>query len=170
MPMLPSCMAAQSMPLLKMIPTSLSRKPSRVSNHVRDLRRLVLDNRSGGHRYWKPCSTKSPLGTDSNPSSRDLKEACYLHRQWAEACLDGLDDNEITIIEWIRLSGGRRPRLAAELSQAGITPDEAGLQLGYGGRVDTRWPSIFERYRDRRINRSEAMVAVRQWRENHAAG
>jgi hypothetical protein len=82
----------------------------------------------------------------------------------------GLDDNDFTMIKWIRVSGGRRPRLAAELSQADITPDEAGLQLGYGGRVDTRWPSIFERYRDRKINRAEAIVAVRQWRERNAAG
>jgi hypothetical protein len=73
------------------------------------------------------------------------------------------------MIKWIRLTGGRRPRLAAEVSEAGLMADEASLRLGYGGRIDARWPSIFERYRDRKINRSEAMVALRQWRENNAA-
>jgi hypothetical protein len=128
-----------------------------------------------GQSKWRPPVLESLLDEvaarhGSSPSSRDLKEARYLHRQWAEACLYGLDDNDFTMIKWIRLSGGRRPMLAAELSQAGITPDEASLHLGYGGRIDARWPSIFERYRDRRINRSEAIVAVRQWRENNAAG
>jgi hypothetical protein len=128
-----------------------------------------------GQSKWRPPILEALLEEvtaqhGSSPSSRDLKEARYLHRQWAEACLHGLDDNDFTMIKWIRLSGGRRPRLAAELSKAGITPDEAGLQLGYGGRVDTRWPSIFEHCRDRRISRSEAMAAVRQWRENYAAG
>ena len=77
-----------------------------------------------------------------------------LRRQWAEARLNGLRGDDATIIKWIRLSDGQQPRLAAELSRADMTPDEASLQLGYGGRIDTRWPSVFQRYRDRQLNRS----------------
>jgi hypothetical protein len=121
-----------------------------------------------GQSKWRPPVLEALLEEvtaqhGSSPSSRDLKEARYLHRQWAEACLHGLDDNDFTMIKWIRLSGGRRPMLAAELSEAGVTPDEAGLHLGYGGRIDARWPSIFQRYRDRKVNRSEVIVAVRHW-------
>ena len=74
------------------------------------------------------------------------------------------------MIKWIRVSGGRRPMLASELAQAGVAPKEAALRLGYGGREDARWPSVFERFRDRKINRAEGIVAVRQWREQHMAG
>ena len=59
---------------------------------------------------------------------------------------------------------------AAELSRAGIAPEEAALRLGYGGREDVRWPSVYERFRDRKISRSEAIAAIRQWRERHKAG
>ena len=102
--------------------------------------------------------------------TRDHKEARRLHRDWAAACLGGLDDTESTMIEWIRISGGRSPMLAAELSDAGLAPEEAGLRLGYDGREDARRPTVFERYRDGKINRSEAMDAVRRWREKHKAG
>jgi hypothetical protein len=60
--------------------------------------------------------------------------------------------------------------LAAELSRAGIAPKEAALRLGHGGREDARWPSVFERFRDRKINRSEVIAAVTQWRERNKAG
>lgn len=106
----------------------------------------------------------------SSPTSRDRKEAQRLHRDWAAACLHGLDDDEATMIGWIRVSCGRRPMLAAELSRAGIAPAEAALRLGYGGREDVRWPSVYDRFRDRKINRSEAIAAIRQWRERHKAG
>jgi hypothetical protein len=106
----------------------------------------------------------------SSPSSRDRKEAQRLHRDWAAACLCGLDDDEAVMIAWIRLSGGRRPMLAAELSRADIAPEEAALRLGYGGREDVRWPSVYERFRDRKITRSEAIVAIGLWRERHKAG
>lgn len=106
----------------------------------------------------------------SSPTSRDRKEAHRLHRDWSAACLCGLDDDEAIMIAWIRMSSGRRPMLAAELSRAGIAPEEAALRLGYGGREDVRWPSVYERFRDRKISRSEAIAAIRQWRERHKAG
>ncbi|ADU01808.1 translation initiation factor IF-2 N-terminal domain-containing protein [Mycolicibacterium gilvum] len=106
----------------------------------------------------------------SSPTSRDRKEAHRLHRDWAAACLCGLDDDEAIMVAWIRVSSGRRPMLAAELSRAGIAPEEAALRLGYGGREDVRWPSVYERFRDQKINRSEAIAAIRQWRERHKAG
>jgi hypothetical protein len=98
----------------------------------------------------------------------ELKKAEKLHLQWAKARLTGLHGDDPVVIEWIRRSGGERPALAAQLSNAGITPDEASLQLGYGGRIDTRMDNLYERFRDQRITRSEVIAAVRQWRQNNA--
>lgn len=100
----------------------------------------------------------------------ELKKAEKMHLRWTAARLDGLAGEDPIVIEWIRLSGGQRPHLAAELSSADITPGEAGLRLGYSGRVDTRMDTLYVRFRDRRITRSEVIVAVRQWRQNTAAG
>lgn len=100
----------------------------------------------------------------------ELKKAEQWHVQWTKARLNGLADEDPIVIEWIRLSGGQRPHLAAELSRADITPDEANLRLGYGGRIDPRMDTLYVRFRDRRITRSEVIVAVRQWRQNNAAG
>lgn len=90
--------------------------------------------------------------------------------QWTAARLDGLAGEDPTVVEWIRLSGGQRPHLAVELSSAGITPDEAALHLGYSGRIDPRMDTLYLRFRDRRIIRSEVIAAVRQWRGNNATG
>jgi hypothetical protein len=111
-----------------------------------------LGQPSGGHFGW------------------ELKKAEQWHVQWTRARLNGLADGDPIVIQWIRLSGGQRPRLAAELSSADITPDEAGLRLGYGGRIDPRMDTLYVRFRDRRITRSEVIVAVRQWRQNNATG
>lgn len=53
----------------------------------------------------------------------ELKKAEQWHVQWTKARLNGLADEDPIVIEWIRLSGGQRPHLAAELSRADITPD-----------------------------------------------
>lgn len=100
----------------------------------------------------------------------ESKKAEELNLQWTAARLNGLAGEDSTVIEWIRLGCGQRPRLAAELSSAGITPAEAGLRLGYGGRIDPRMDTVYIRFRDRRITRSEVIAAVRQWRQNHATG
>jgi hypothetical protein len=143
------------------------------------LRRVKLRSQSSPSTPRQPKWTPPVLAAlleevvaerGSSPSSRERKEAQRLHRDWAAACLCGLDDDEAVMIAWIRLSGGRRPMLAAELSRAGIAPREAALRLCYGGREDVRWPSVYERFRDRKITRSEAIVAIRQWRERHKAG
>lgn len=111
------------------------------------------------------------LGQPSGEPFRwELKKAEQWHVQWAKARLTGLADEDPTVIGWIRLSGGQRPHLAAELSRADITPDEAGLRLGYGGRIDPRMDPLYVRFRDRRITRSEVIAAVRQWRQNNATG
>lgn len=93
-----------------------------------------------------------------------------LNARWAEAQLNGLAGNDAVVIEWIRLSDGQRPDIAADLSSGGITPDDAGLHIGHGGRIDPRLPSIYERFRSRRINRSEAIALVRQWRQTPHTG
>lgn len=101
----------------------------------------------------------------------EIRKAKDLHRQWTEACLNGLAGDDATVINWIRLSeDGERPILAAEFSQAGITADEAGLRLSYG-RPDPRRDTIFQRFRDGHLSRSEAMAEVRLWRrQNYAVG
>lgn len=111
------------------------------------------------------------LGLPSGEPFRwELKKAEQWHVQWAKARLTGLDDEDPIVIQWIRLSGGQRPHLAAELSSADITPEEAGLRLGYGGRIDPRMDTLYVRFRNRRITRSEVIAAVRQWRQNNATG
>lgn len=110
-----------------------------------------LASPSGGHYGW------------------ELKKAEKRHVHWTAARLDGLAGEDSVIIEWIRLSGGLRPGLAAELSSADISPAEAGLRLGYGGRIDSRMDPLYARVRDRRITRSEAIAAVRLWRQNSSA-
>lgn len=48
----------------------------------------------------------------------EVKQAVKLNAQLAEAQLNGLEGEDSIVIEWIRLSGGDRPHLAADLSQA----------------------------------------------------
>jgi Translation initiation factor IF-2, N-terminal region len=95
----------------------------------------------------------------------EQKKAAKLNARWAEAQLNGLSDDDVVVIKWIRLSDGHRPDIAAALSDAGISPDEATLCIGHGGRIDPRLPSIYERFRNRSINRTEAVAMVRQWRQ-----
>lgn len=107
--------------------------------------------RGGGHYRW------------------ELERATKLNRHWSEARLTGLGGDDATVLSWIRLSHGTQPQIAAELSQMGISPQEADLHLGYGGRTDTRMPNIYDRFRRRTINRAEAITAVRAWRQRHLA-
>lgn len=100
----------------------------------------------------------------------EIKQAEEMNVRWAEARLNGLDCEDSVAIEWMRLSGGERPHLAADLCQAGISPDEARLQLGYGGQINPRWPTLYQRFRDGNIGRSEVVAAVRQWGRINAAG
>ena len=137
---------------------------------------------ASGSPHWRPAILKALLDEVIVPNRPEhlgeprggyfrweIKQAEKLNRQWAEACLNGLSDDDATVIQWIRLSDGQKPNLAANLSRADIAPHEACLQLGYGGRRDTRWSSIFHRYRDGHLSRSEAIAAVTQWRRNQAA-
>lgn len=111
------------------------------------------------------------LGQPSGgPFRWELKKAEQWNVHWTKARLNGLTDEDPIVIQWIRLSGGQRPRIAAELSSADITPEEANLQLGYGGRIDPRMDTLYVRFRDRHITRSEVIAAVRQWRQNNATG
>jgi hypothetical protein len=100
----------------------------------------------------------------------ELKKAEQWHVQWTRARLNGLADEDPVVVQWIRLSDGQRPRLAAELSRADITPEEANLRLGFGWRIDPRMDTLYNRFRDRRITRSEVIAAVPHWRWNNATG
>ncbi len=98
------------------------------------------------------------------------KKAAGLSKRWAEAQLNGLGDDESLVIKWIRLSDGQRPDIAVELAGCGISPGEAGLCIGHGGRIDPpRLGTIYERFRDRKVGRSEATAIVRQWRAKQQA-
>jgi hypothetical protein len=100
----------------------------------------------------------------------ELKKAAVLNARWAEALLNGLGGDDAFVIKWIRLSDGERPDVAADLASCGITPEEAGLRIGHGGRIDARLPTIYERFRNRRIGRSETLALTRQWRQNQRTG
>jgi hypothetical protein len=100
----------------------------------------------------------------------ELKKAAKLNARWAEARLNGLGGDDAMVIKWIRLSYGQRPDVAADLAGCGIAPEEAGLRIGHGGRIDARLPTIYERFRNRRIERSETIALVRQWRQHQRTG
>ncbi|MFV8314950.1 translation initiation factor IF-2 N-terminal domain-containing protein [Mycobacterium sp. 23] len=111
------------------------------------------------------------LGAPEGPYyAWEVKKAKALHQQWVRERLNGLDGEDDAIIEWIRLTrDGQRPHTATELSQAGITVGEAALGLRYG-RIDPNSDNIFQRFRDGRISRTEAVSEVHQWRRNQNAG
>lgn len=100
----------------------------------------------------------------------ELKKAEQWHLQRTRARLNGLAGEDPVVIQWIRLSDGQRPRVAAELSRADITPEEANLRLGYSGRIDSRMDTLYNRFQDRRTTRAEVVAAVRYWRWNNATG
>jgi hypothetical protein len=70
----------------------------------------------------------------------EFKKAEGLDISWVEARLSGLNGNDAEVIKWIRLSDGRRPEITTHLSRCDVAPEEAGLQLGYGGRSKRGFP------------------------------
>ena len=58
---------------------------------------------------------------------------------------------------------------ATELSRAGIAVGKATLPPRCG-RVDPNSDNIFQRFRDGRISRTEAIAEVHQWRRNQNVG
>jgi hypothetical protein len=115
-------------------------------------------------RQW-PEHLEKPKGAVH--SRWELKKAERLNALWAEARLNGLSGDDAEVIKWIRVSDGQRPEIATDLASGDITPEEAALHIGYGGRIDTRWPTIYARFHDGHINRSEAIAFVRRPRQNH---
>lgn len=111
------------------------------------------------------------LGAPEGPYyAWEVKQAKALHQQWVREQLNGLDGEDDTIIEWIRLTrDGQRPHMVTELSRAGIAVGEAALPLRYG-RIDPNSDNILQRFRDGRISRTEAVFEVHQWRRNQNAG
>jgi hypothetical protein len=99
----------------------------------------------------------------------EIREAKKLHKEWVRGQFNGLPADDHAVIEWIKLTGGQRPELAAQLAGAGMTAAEAGLRLGYGSRVDPRRETIFGRYRNKQISLSEALSEVWQWRRRNNA-
>jgi hypothetical protein len=102
-------------------------------------------------------------------SEEEIRRAKDMHIEWARGQLSGLPEDDRVLIEWIGLTNGQRPDLAAELAGAGLTPAEAGLRLGYGSRIDHKRPTIFTRFRNRQINRSETVAEVWRWRRRNIA-
>jgi len=99
-----------------------------------------------------------------------MGKAKALQKEWARQQLLGLDGDDDTIIEWIRVTeDGQRPYLATNLAQSGITAREAALRLSYG-RLDPQRDSIFRRYSDNRISKTEAVAEVHRWRRNQQTG
>ncbi len=116
---------------------------------------------------WRPDHLGEPEG---DYYAWELRNARELQKEWAEAQLNGLQGDDETIIQWIRLTGdGKQAHLAVDLSGLGITVDEAGLQLT-NGWPDTRRASIFRRYRNGHLTATEALAEIRQSRRNQSAG
>lgn len=111
------------------------------------------------------------LGAPDGPYyAWEIKKGKALHQQWVRERLNGLAGDDSAVIEWIRLSGdGERPHLATELSRAGITVEEAALRLRYG-RLGLRNDTIFHRFRDGRISRTEAIAEIHRWRRSQQVG
>jgi hypothetical protein len=75
---------------------------------------------------------------------KEIRQAKGQHKEWVRGQLSGLPEHNGALTEWIKLTRGQRPDLAAELAGAGISAAEAGLRLGYGGRIDNnRYSAAF---------------------------
>lgn len=109
-----------------------------------------------------------PEKPGAKASKWERDKANQLNGQWGSARLNGLTGDDATVIAWIQLSHRDAPQTAIELSRRGISPQEASLHIGYGGRIDPRFPTIYERVRQRTMHPSEAITAVRAWRERRA--
>ena len=146
---------------------------------------MARSNAQGHHNIstWRPPILQALLDeviVPQRPDHLDVpdgeylgwerKKAAKLNERWAEAQLSGLSGDDVVVIKWIRLSGGRRPDIAAALSASDITPEEATLSIGHGARIDPRLPSIYERFRNRSIDRNEDVALVRQWRRRQRTG
>lgn len=122
---------------------------------------IIVPNRREG---FHPPSDGRPY------HPREMAKAKAMHQEWARQRLLGLNGNDVSIIEWIRLTGdGQRPHLATNLMLSGITAQEAALRLSYG-RLDPRCDTIFRRYSDNRISKTEAVAEVHRWRCNRQTG
>jgi len=143
------------------------------------------NSRPGAQGKWLPPVLRALLDEIIVPNRREdlgppadgrpyysweMGKAKALHKEWARQQLLGLDGNDQTIIEWIRLTGdGQRPYLATNLALSGITAQEAALRLSYD-RLDPLCDTIFSRYRDKRISKTEAVAEVYRWRRNQQTG
>ena len=96
----------------------------------------------------------------------EIREARRMHKEWARAQLNGLPSADAPLLEWIVLTRGQRPDLAAQLASGDVSAAEAGLRLGYGGRIDPRRDNIFGRLRNNQISRSEAILCLARRRLN----
>lgn len=94
-----------------------------------------------------------------SPEDRDRVER--LLRRWLETWLDDM-------VEWIRVSGGQHPHIAAKLCAAGLTPADAELRLGYG-RIDPTRDTIIHRVIKGTLGIKDAASQVREYRRSQSA-
>lgn len=93
------------------------------------------------------------------PEERDRVER--LLRRWLETWLDDM-------AEWIKVSGGQHPDIAAQMCAAGLTPADADLRLGFG-RIDSTRDTMIRRIIRGTLGIKDAVNQVREYRRSQAA-
>jgi hypothetical protein len=91
-----------------------------------------------------------------SPEERD--RAQRLTKRWATTWLSD-------IVDWIRVSVGEHPDVAVKLSEAGLTPADAELRLGFG-RIDTSRGTIIERVSKGTLGIKDAVRQVQEFRRS----
>jgi hypothetical protein len=95
----------------------------------------------------------------------ECDRADCISRNWASAWLTGGTDNESDIVEWIRVAQGRHLEVAAKLSNAGLTPGDAELRLGFG-RIDPSRDTIIDRIIRGNLGFKDAVRQVKDYRHS----
>lgn len=93
------------------------------------------------------------------PEEHDRVER--LIKRWAETWLSDL-------VEWIRVAEAERPDIAVKLAQAGLSPADADLRLGFG-RIDTNSETIFRRVVRGTLGMKDAVRQVEAFRRSERA-
>ncbi len=73
------------------------------------------------------------------------------------------------MVDWIRLTGGEHPDVAAQLSRAGLTAADAELRISFG-RIDPTRDTIIMRVIRGHLRVNDAVRQVQEFRRSQATG
>lgn len=103
--------------------------------------------------------------TDGSDTRQEIDRAKPIAMQWAQAWMTGHTDNESNVVDWIRVARGERPDIAAKLSNAGLTPADTELRLGFG-RIDESRDTIIARVIKGNLGIRDAIRQVQEYRRS----